>query len=89
MIKTLNLGDIVISKAGRDTNKMFVVTQVVNQDFVLICNGKLKDIDRPKLKRAKHLRVFAHSENLAEKLAQSNIENVDIINELDSLTQNY
>ena len=53
----MQTGDIVISRAGHDTDKYFVVTSTVSEEFVLIADGKLRTVERPKLKRIKHLRV--------------------------------
>ena len=49
-------GSVVISKAGRDQGRMFAVIQEVDQDFVLVANGKLRTMDRLKKKRRKHLK---------------------------------
>ena len=57
----MQIGDIVISKAGHDKDSPFVVTAVVNDDFVLIADGTSRTVENPKLKRKKHLRVAAQS----------------------------
>lgn len=57
----MEIGDIVVSLAGHDTGKPFVVVAVVSDAFVLIANGKERGMDNPKLKRKKHLRVVAQS----------------------------
>ncbi|MCX4313306.1 MAG: KOW domain-containing RNA-binding protein [Clostridia bacterium] len=57
----MEVGDIVVSLAGHDAGKPFVVTAVVNSDFVLIADGKSRGADTPKLKRIKHLRVAGQS----------------------------
>ena len=50
------IGRVVFSKAGRDKGKMFIVVGIVNEDFVLIADGDLRPMERPKKKRLKHLR---------------------------------
>ena len=51
----LNAGDIVCSKAGRDKGKYFVVVATDGSEFVYICDGKLRKVDKPKKKKIKHL----------------------------------
>lgn len=58
----METGDIVISRAGHDSGKAFVVTSVVSEGFVLIADGKSRKIENPKLKRAKHLRAVGKTE---------------------------
>ncbi len=55
-------GDIVISRAGHDKGKAFVVVAQVGEEFVLIADGKSRRVEDPKLKRTKHLRVAGKSE---------------------------
>ena len=64
-----NPGDIVYSKAGRDKLSYFVIMSVEG-DYAKICDGRKRKIDRPKLKKLKHLRLEAgHSEYVAKKLS--------------------
>lgn len=58
----METGDIVVSLAGHDSGKAFVVTSVVSDGFVLIADGKTRKTESPKLKRTKHLRVVGKSE---------------------------
>jgi len=53
----METGDIVVSTAGHDTGKAFVVVAAVSGGFVLIADGKSRTLENPKLKRTKHLRV--------------------------------
>jgi len=52
----VELGSIVISKAGRDQGRAFVVVGEVDDDFVMVANGDLRKMDRQKKKRRKHLK---------------------------------
>lgn len=54
----LRVGDIAVSKAGHDAGRLYVVVSELNDDFVLVCDGKYRKSDNPKTKRRKHL-VFA------------------------------
>jgi len=52
----VEVGSVVISKAGRDEGRMFLVIKEVDDDFVLVANGALRTMDRLKKKRRKHLK---------------------------------
>ncbi len=51
------VGDIVISLAGHDEGKPFVVLAEMNDRFVLIADGASRTVETPKLKQKRHLRV--------------------------------
>ncbi len=53
--QTPKIGAIVLSKAGRDKNRAFVITEVLDSEYVMIADGRLRTIDRPKKKKCKHL----------------------------------
>lgn len=57
----MQIGDIVVSRAGHDTGDPFVVIAVMNEQFVLIADGKSRTVEKPKLKRKRHLRVVDQS----------------------------
>ena len=51
------VGDIVVSKMGRDEGRSFVVIQEVDSEFVLLADGRLRTMDHLKKKRRKHLKT--------------------------------
>lgn len=51
----MELGQIVYSKAGRDSGKYFCVVEIVGEDRVKIADGDLRRIKRAKTKNVKHL----------------------------------
>lgn len=57
----METGDIVISRAGHDRGKPFVIVAKVSEDFVLIADGRTRRLENPKLKRTKHLRAAEKS----------------------------
>ena len=62
-------GEAVCSTAGRDANKCFLVVEVVDEQFVLIADGKLRKIEKPKKKKIKHLVSLGKiSQETAQKL---------------------
>ena len=59
------IGKVVLSKAGRDINHLYVVVRQIDNDYVLLANGDTKSIDMPKQKKIKHLIIL---ENIDEEL---------------------
>lgn len=52
----LTHGSIVRSRAGRDKGNYLVVT-AIEDNAVLICDGKERPLERPKRKNLKHIAV--------------------------------
>ncbi len=50
-------GLIVKSLKGHDTGRVYLVVAILDENFVLLCDGKYRKIDNPKQKRIKHLEV--------------------------------
>ena len=48
------IGRFAISKAGHDKAQTYVIT-ATEGDFVYLCDGRLKTLDKPKKKRIKHI----------------------------------
>ncbi len=48
------IGKIVCSKAGRDKGCFLVVVDA-KDDFIFVCDGKERPLNRPKRKNIKHL----------------------------------
>lgn len=53
--KELTVGQIVKSKAGRDKNRLFLVLDIIDENFVLLVDGDLRKVDSPKMKKVKHI----------------------------------
>lgn len=51
----ISLGQIVHSRAGRDKGRSFIVVSLVDEEYVLIADGDLRKISKPKKKKIKHL----------------------------------
>ena len=66
----IEVGRVVISKAGRDRGRAFLVVGEVDDDFVMVANGGLRKMDRQKKKRRKHLKPTGRVvKTVAERLA--------------------
>ncbi|MCL2170219.1 MAG: KOW domain-containing RNA-binding protein [Defluviitaleaceae bacterium] len=61
-MNTLKIGQIVISKAGRDKGQWFVVVGVEG-DYALLADGKGRSLEGPKRKKRKHIQ---HTNYVAE-----------------------
>jgi ribosomal protein L14E/L6E/L27E len=48
-------GDFVISLAGRDSGRIFIVADVVDSDYVTLTDGMLRNVEKPKKKKRKHV----------------------------------
>ena len=67
----IEIGSVVISKAGRDRGRRFLVVGVVDDDFVMVANGALRKMNRQKKKRRKHLKPTGRvATALRERLSQ-------------------
>ena len=49
------VGDLVLSRQGRDHGRNFMVVEVIDENYVLIADGKLRPLEKPKKKKVKHL----------------------------------
>ena len=60
MDKTFSLlkGQVVRSKKGRDEGKVYIIMDIVDDDLLLLVDGKLRKLDRPKKKKVKHLYIY-------------------------------
>ncbi|MFR4554732.1 MAG: KOW domain-containing protein [Peptoniphilus sp.] len=60
MDKTLSLlkGQVVRSKKGRDEGKVYIIMEIIDDDLLLLVDGKLRKLDRPKKKKVKHLYIY-------------------------------
>lgn len=56
--KELTIGQFVRSKAGRDKDRVFIIVDVIDDQYVLIADGDLRRIGNPKRKKIKHLSKF-------------------------------
>ena len=55
------VSDVVLSTTGRDQGKLFYVIGMDN-DLLLLANGKDRTLDKPKRKKQKHVQKVLRSE---------------------------
>lgn len=73
-MKDIEVGNIVLSIAGRDKGNYYVVVEKQG-NFVNIVDGYAKTLEKPKKKNIKHLQLVCKNSNLLFK----NQHNCDII----------
>ena len=66
------IADLVVSLSGRDKNRIFMVVEVVDQNYVVIADGMLRKLEKPKKKKMKHLKKaqFTLNERLLLKISE-------------------
>lgn len=71
-MKPLEIGSVVLSRAGRDKGRFFIVVEIVDDQFVRIVDGDIRRLESAKLKKIKHLKATGDIlESIAEKLKNS------------------
>lgn len=54
------IGRFAISKAGHDKSQIYVIIGE-DAEFVTLCDGRLKTVDKPKRKRKKHVQMMKYT----------------------------
>jgi ribosomal protein L14E/L6E/L27E len=79
-MQDLSTGQVVISTAGRDKDRKFVVLCIIDDHYVYISDGDIRKLEKPKKKKIKHLKklnnVFEEVKDRlesGEKLSNSEI----------------
>ena len=68
----INISDVVVSTAGRDSGEWFYV---IAEDpiYLYLANGKDRSLDKPKRKKRKHVQKVLRSETrVAAKILEGN-----------------
>ncbi len=74
----VSVGQIVKSKAGRDKDRTFVIIGIVDQQYVLVADGDLRKVDKPKKKKVRHLAKY----NIVSEDIKQKIDNNDKVSNL-------
>ena len=85
------VGMVVKSKAGRDAGRYFVVLKGADEGYVLIADGDLRKVAKPKRKKIKHLdiRMVSIPAVKAKLLAGEMPQDFEIREGLDALGLKY
>lgn len=84
------LGTVVYSKAGRDMDRKFIILDIINNEYVYICDGQLRNVEKPKKKKIKHLIItdIVANDIRQELLSNSKVSNSQIRKFLQSIGTN-
>ena len=82
-------GTVVRSKAGRDEGRYFMVISLEGEEFAFVADGDLRKMEKPKLKRIKHLYVTEELVSSLHKklLAGERVENHEVRTSLEAFKQ--
>lgn len=75
---SVKVGDVVLSQKGHDSKKTFIVVATLNENYVLIADGKSRKLDSPKQKNVKHLKVLAQASEGLDAI----VDDKSIVNKL-------
>lgn len=65
----INLGQLVISTAGRDKGKYMLVIKILDSNYVYVADGNLRKVENPKKKKVIHLKALnKRADFIADKL---------------------
>lgn len=86
---SFEVGRIVVSKQGRDKGRAFIVSELINENFVMLIDGDLRKLSKPKLKKVKHLRStpFMANDFISKLINMQNILDSDIRKEIDRIRE--
>lgn len=63
------VGYVATSKAGRDAGRSFLIVEEVDENYILLVDGTLRKLARPKKKKRKHVQIHGEcAENIKIKL---------------------
>ncbi|HHW11550.1 MAG TPA: RNA-binding protein [Firmicutes bacterium] len=94
MVKTavteVRLGQKVISTRGRDAGSIFLVVGLLNEDYVLVADGRKRSMERPKKKNRKHLSLTLQVDTaIAKKLSAGQpVADEEIVDAIQRLGEN-
>ena len=87
-MQDVKVGQLVISKAGRDKGEYFLVAEATER-YVYLVNGKSRRVDQPKKKKIKHIQpTHWLSRNVAQEIGSyGKLSNADIQKEIAALLE--
>ncbi len=73
------VGSVVLSTAGRDEGRRFVVIESLDEQYVLLSDGQTHKVEHPKKKKRKHLKLVREPlAQIVERLSTGKTENHEI-----------
>lgn len=79
MVSEYVIGQLVISKGGRDKGKFFIVINI-EDEYLYLADGKLRKVETPKKKKIKHVQKVNYViDEIKEKIQEEgNLNNADL-----------
>ena len=69
MNNNLTVGSLVVSVKGRDKDRIYLVSNIIDENFVIVVDGNFKLLANPKKKRIKHISISSEViQTIKEKL---------------------
>lgn len=68
MLNILQQGSFAVVKAGKYKDKLMCIIKVVDDRKVLVADGKVRKVEKPKLKNIKHLTVLCDADRIDVQL---------------------
>lgn len=87
--KKFSIGEYVLSRAGRDKDKIFIVINLLDESYVTVADGDLRRVENPKKKKLKHLNpINKISDEIADKLNNNKkVTNLSVRREIEKLNE--
>ncbi|GAA0697514.1 KOW domain-containing RNA-binding protein [Paraclostridium ghonii] len=54
----ISIGQVIKNTSGRDAGRLFFIVKVIDDEYVFISDGKRRKLEKPKLKKVKHLKKY-------------------------------
>ena len=75
----VQVGSVVVSQAGRDEGRTFLVIASLDEEYVLISDGRTHKVQKPKKKKRKHLKLSQEPQpHIVQRLEQGGVEDHEI-----------
>ena len=52
------IGRMAVSTQGRDKGRVFIIVDTPEENFVMLADGKLRRLEKPKRKKLKHIKLL-------------------------------
>jgi len=80
----LQIGQIVLSKMGRDKNRFFIIFDITHDGYVYLVDGSLRKIRKPKKKKIKHIAPTSFVSNeIKEKIIKKKLTDAEVARVID------
>ena len=60
------IGQYAVSLSGRDKGRVFMIVDTPEENFVMLSDGKLRKLKKPKRKKIKHIKLLSVKEEIPE-----------------------